>query len=108
MGTKNPPRIPLPKSWTKRVRIAMAHVVALARYATAYTRGWAANSLNVRVRLNAENDRLHEALGLLREEIRIKDARMALITPQRRPHYPTRREPTFRWTKMRRKVAKYT
>jgi len=46
MGTKNPPRIPLPKSWGKYVRIALLHVVALARYATAYTRGWATNSLD--------------------------------------------------------------
>ncbi|MDH3380748.1 MAG: helix-turn-helix domain-containing protein [Gammaproteobacteria bacterium] len=88
MGTKNPPRIPLPKSWTQHVRIAMLHVVALARYATAYTQSWAANSLNVRVRLKAENDRLQQEIALLRDEIRIKDARMMLITPQRRPHYP--------------------
>ena len=88
MATKNPPRIPLPRSWRKHVRVAMLHVVALARYATAYTQSWAANSLNIRVRLKAENDRLQQEAGLLREEIRIKDARMTLITPQRRPHYP--------------------
>ncbi len=88
MGVKKPPRIPLPKSWTKHVRVGMLHVVALAQYATAYTRGWAENSLNVRVRLKAENDRLHQELELLREEIRIRDARMALVVPRRRPHYP--------------------
>ena len=87
MGTKNSPRIPLPKSWGKHVRIALLHVVALARYATAYTRGWATNSLDGRVILKAENDRLQQEIALLREEIRIKDARMMLITPQRRPHY---------------------
>ena len=85
MGTKNSPRIPLPKSWGKHVRIALLHVVALARYATAYTRGWATNSLDGRVILKAENDRLQQEIALLREEIRIKDARMMLITPQRRP-----------------------
>ena len=85
---KNPPRIPLPKSWTWHVRAAMLHVVALAQYATAYTRGWASSSLTERVRLRAENDRLRQELALLREEIRIKDARMRLIAPQRRPHYP--------------------
>ena len=61
----------------------MLHVVALAQYATAYTQSWAANGLNVRVRLKAENDRLQQEFELLREEIRIKDARMALIAPQR-------------------------
>jgi len=39
------------------------------------------------VRLAAENDRLHEACALLREELRIKDTRVAQIAPQRRPHY---------------------
>jgi len=87
MGTKNPHRIALPKSWNQHIRVAILHVVALARYATAYTRGWASNSLNGRVRLKAENDRLLQEIALLRKEIRIKDARMMLITPQRRPHY---------------------
>ncbi|MDH3672994.1 MAG: DDE-type integrase/transposase/recombinase, partial [Gammaproteobacteria bacterium] len=88
MGAKKPPRIPLPKSWTRHARVAMLHVVSLARYATAYTRGWAANSVNVRVRLKVENDRLQQEIALLREEIRVKDARMILIGLQRRPHYP--------------------
>ena len=88
MGNKNPPRIPLPKSWTQHVRIAMLHVVARAGHATAYTQSWAANSLSVRVRLKAENERLQQKMALMREEIRIKDVRMVLITPQRRPHYP--------------------
>ncbi len=66
----------------------MLHVVALARYATAYTRGWASRSLNGRVRLKAENESLQQEVALLREEIRIKDARMMLTTPQHRPHYP--------------------
>ena len=88
MGNKNPPRIPFPKSWTQPVRIAMLHVVALAGYATAYTQSWAANSLSVRVRLKAENERLQQEIALMREEIRIKNVRMVLITPQRRPHYP--------------------
>ena len=39
------------------------------------------------MRLAAENDRLHEACALLREELRIKDSRMTQIAPQRRPHY---------------------
>jgi transposase InsO family protein len=60
----------------------------LARFAIVYTRSWAANSVNERVRLATENGRLKEQVALLREELRIKDARMELIPPQRRPHYP--------------------
>jgi len=36
----------------------------------------------------AENDRAQQESLLLREEMRIKDARMALISPHRRPYYP--------------------
>lgn len=48
-------QIPLPKSWPTRVRLAMLHVISLAQFATAYTRGWAANCPLERVRLKAEN-----------------------------------------------------
>ena len=87
MAAKKPQQIPLPTSWTKHVRSAMLHVIALAQYAAVYSRSWAVDSMNGRVRLKAENDRLLEEVARLREEMRIKDARMASITPQRRPHY---------------------
>lgn len=54
---------------------------------TVYARAKAADSIHARVRLAAERDRLRAACALLREELRIKDTRMAQITPQRRPHY---------------------
>jgi putative transposase len=82
------PKIPLPKGWKKPVRSAVLHVLSLAQYAAVYTRGWAADSTNARVRLKAELDRANQELLLLREEIRIKDARLARIDPHRRPHYP--------------------
>ena len=88
MTTSQPPRISLPKSWPKHVRAALLHVIALAQYATTYTRSWAVDNMNGRVRLKAENDRLLQELALDREEIRIKDARMARINPHRRPYYP--------------------
>ena len=34
--------------------------IALAHYAIVYARAWAADSINTRVRLSAENDRLQE------------------------------------------------
>jgi transposase InsO family protein len=82
------PRIPLPKSWSTHVHAAILHVIALAQFATAHTRSWAANSINSRIRLTAERDRAVQELALLHEEARIKDARMASINPHRRPHYP--------------------
>ena len=83
MPTENALRIPLPKSWTKHVRLTMLHVISLAEYATIYTRSWAFDSLNRRVRLRAENDRLLQEATQLREEIRIEDARMERIIPVR-------------------------
>ena len=53
MGAKNPPRIPLPKSWTQHLRLAMLRIVALAQDATAYTRSWAIDVICTRVRAEA-------------------------------------------------------
>ena len=80
--------IPLPKGWKKQVRSAVLHVISLAQYATIYTRGWAADSTNQRVRLKADLDRAHQEIAFFREELRIKDSRQARINPHRRPHYP--------------------
>ena len=85
---KKQPQIPLPKSWDKYVKSGILHVFALAQYALIYSRSWAADSSNQRVRLKAERDRWEQEAAQLREAMRIKDARMALIAPQRRPHYP--------------------
>ena len=49
---------PLPKSWPRRVRSAMLHVISLAQYAAICTRSWAADSSNARMRLRTEQDRL--------------------------------------------------
>ncbi len=83
-----PPRIHLPKGWQDCVQSAVLHAIALAHYAIVYARAWAADSINARVRLAAENDRFHEECALLREELRIKDARTGQIAPQRCSHYP--------------------
>jgi putative transposase len=86
------PKIPLPDGWRTCVKSAVLQVISLARFSMAYTRGWAADSINSRMRLNAENERLREEINLLREEVRIKDARMKRIPAPRRPHYlPTER-----------------
>ena len=87
LANPQPPRLHLPKGWQDCVKLAVLHAIALAHYAIIYARAWAADSINARVRLAAENDRLHEVCALLREELRIKDTRIAQIAPQRRPHY---------------------
>ena len=43
----------LPKGWKTRVRSAVLEVISLAQYSLAYTRGWAGNSPNVRIRLKS-------------------------------------------------------
>ena len=77
-NSQNPAKIPLPKGWKKHVHSAVLHVLSLAQYAAVYTRGWAADSVNKRVRLKAEVDQLTQEIALLREEIRIKDAEEAV------------------------------
>ena len=79
--------VPLPSSWPKHAKAATLHVISLANFALTQVRGWAANSPIHRVRLAAELDQLNSEVAMLREEIRIKDARMAALVPQRRPHY---------------------
>ena len=94
--------IPLLSGWPDSIRSAVIYVISLAHYAITCARGWAANSANARVRLAAENDRLDQEIQLLREELRIKDVRMARIDPRRRPYYP----PTERMAILELKAAR--
>jgi hypothetical protein len=89
LANPQPPQIQLPRGWHGCVKSAVLYAIALAHYSIVYARAWAADSINARVRLAAENDRLHEECALLREEIRRKDARMAQIAPQRQRHSST-------------------
>ena len=81
-------RIPLPRHWPRRVRWAVVHAVSMASTAFAVSRSHAEHHFDERARLRADNDRFRRDIGLLHEEIRIKDARMERLTAQRRPHYP--------------------
>jgi hypothetical protein len=42
----------------------MLHVISLTHFAMTYARGWAADSVNQRVRLRAELDRSEQELAL--------------------------------------------
>ena len=63
-------------------------MISLTQFTMAHTRGWAANSPNSRIRLKSDLDRTHQEIALLREELRIHQARMAQLPPHRRPYYP--------------------
>ena len=102
MTAKEKSKIPLPKDWTGNVRSAVLHVSSLAQYATAYTRSWAANSPNERMRLKTENGRLEAEVALLTEKIRIKDARLLSLDSRKRPQYP----PTERMTILELRAAR--
>jgi hypothetical protein len=88
MPTSAPYDHSLPKGWPRHVRGAVLHVIALAHTALTRARGWCLNCRVTRVRLATELDRAHSEISLLREELRIKDVRMAKIEPKRRPQYP--------------------
>ena len=85
LGEPSRPTIPLPKQWPSQVRSGVLHAISLAHFTLTFTRSWAANSLNARIRLKQHNDRLRQELALLREEMRVKDSRMLRISAQRRP-----------------------
>ena len=46
----------LPKAWPSQAKALVLHVISLAHFAITYARGWAANSLNARVRQASEID----------------------------------------------------
>jgi transposase InsO family protein len=80
-------KIPLPRGWNRRAKSAILHILALGHYTFTALVARAANDRDRRTRRRSEVDRLSHELGLLREELRIKDARMARVPPHRRPHY---------------------
>ena len=84
--------IQLSKSWPTNVKSAVLHTLSLAHFIMTYTRSWCANSSISRLRIKAQLESARQEITLLKEEIRIKDARMARISAQQLPHYsPTER-----------------
>ncbi len=80
--------IPLPDAWPDLVRKAMLHVASLARWNMIYTYAMSDNSDLRDVRSASQLDRREREIALLKEEMRIKDIRMARISAKNRPHYP--------------------
>jgi transcriptional regulator with XRE-family HTH domain len=83
MAKQTVPPLPLPKHWPRHVRSAAIHAIAPARMALTTARG-RANPADTGHRRIA---RLTEEFLLIKEEMRIKDVRMAGIPAQCRPHY---------------------
>jgi transposase InsO family protein len=80
--------IPLPRNWADHVKSAFLQALGMAHMAMAQVRGRCTDS----VAANADNERLRSEVELLREELRIKDARMARLPARHRPRYsPTDR-----------------
>ena len=80
--------IPLPSNWPEHVKTAFLFALGMAHMGMAHVRGWCANSPVTQVGLRGDNERLRSEVELLREELRIKDARMARI--------PARHDPAMR------------
>lgn len=79
--------IPLPKDWPQHIKLAVIHSVSLAHRAITYSRSFAIDSSIARVRIAGELDRVQNEIALIREELRIKDGRMAKLPPRKRPQY---------------------
>ena len=77
----------LPRAWPELARAAVVQIASLTRVALARTRAWCANSRLARVQLRGRLDRTEEEVALLREEMRIKDARLARMPAPQRPRY---------------------
>ena len=71
-------RLSLPKNWPQGVKIPVLHVVALAHVAVVHARRLVLNSPNARTRLAGDFQAASDEMSLLEEELRIKDARMAM------------------------------
>jgi hypothetical protein len=73
-----------PRTWPGRARSTILHARPLARIALLTAIDRAAASVPRELEL-----------ALLREELRIKDARLERVPPHRRPHYPAVERPSI-------------
>jgi transposase InsO family protein len=80
----------MPAVWPKKAKSILIHVISMARIAFLYAKSHCTEN---RSRLSAIRFRqAGDEISLLKEELRIKDARMIRISAHHRPHYtPTER-----------------
>ena len=79
--------IPLPHQWSGRIRTAIIHAISLAQFALTAARARPAEKRASGSRRERELERLRQEVHLLREELRLKDARMKRMPGHRRPFY---------------------
>ena len=83
-----PSSVPLPKQWPNHAKTAFLSAVALAHQAMVWSVSWCVNSRIERVRVIGEKEQLKAEVAMLKEELRIKNARLDRIPAASRPHYP--------------------
>ena len=86
-GSPSSPYIRLPKQWNNYVRSAVLHAISLAQFALTSARGQIQCRDRARDRRFAKIERLRQEIHLLKEELRLKDARMHRVPGRRRPYY---------------------
>jgi len=79
--------VPLPKGWTEHVKSALLQAISFAAMALTIARSRAATSRSRQHRLQAELNRAHTEIALLKEELGIKDGRWSRLPSRRRPRY---------------------
>jgi len=79
--------IPLPRSWHGHIKSAFIHAIALTAAAFNAALGRTATQGSKLARIQARLDRANHEIALLKEEMRLKDARFRRVNPHRRPHY---------------------
>ena len=80
-------KLPIPSGWNKRVQSAILQAISLGRHCFVSIVARTANSPKAADRVVAQNERLKHEVESLREELRLKDVRMARVPSQRRPYY---------------------
>ncbi len=81
------PILPLPRQWSRRVRTAVIHAISLAQFALTAARATSKPGGRARTRSERDVERLRQEVHLLKEELRLKDARMRRVSGRRRPFY---------------------
>jgi transposase-like protein len=87
MGSSPPFHVPIPKHWNEHLKSAFICAVSLAHRAFIVALTPCLNSVIDRVRRQAEILLLKTENELLKEEMRIKDARSSRVMAATRPHY---------------------
>jgi len=78
----------LPRKWPRLVSAAIVQIAAMVHLGLANALDRAGNSKRRLIREAADAERTRTEVMLLKEELRIKDARLAQVPPSQRPHYP--------------------